>query len=110
MSERHIQQAILATFGARPDVRLWRTNTGKAKMGDRGVQFNPPGLPDICGIITVHGYGVAIGIEVKSATGKQSDEQKAFQRCYEKMGALYILARSVACVSSAITAFRLVNS
>jgi hypothetical protein len=105
-SEAQIQHDILAAFGARPGIRLWRTNVGRAKMGPRWVQFNPPGLPDINGILTIRGLGVAIGIEVKAEKGHQSEDQVAFQKTFNSLGALYIVARSVADVESAIAAFR----
>lgn len=93
-SEAEIQREILATFGARPDLRLWRANTGKAmNPSGRMVQFGVPGQPDLMGLRLPHGQ--LIGIEVKSATGKQRPDQKAFQTMMERFGGLYILARSV---------------
>ena len=105
MSEAEVQHAILLKWGSYSRLRLWRTNTGKAKMNGRWVTFNTPGTPDICGILNVCGVGVAIGIEVKSAKGTQTKEQCTFQRVYESLGALYILARSVDDVTAAITGF-----
>jgi hypothetical protein len=105
-TEAQIQHDILVAFGARPGIRLWRTNVGRAKMGPRWVQFNPPGLPDINGILTVKGLGVAIGIEVKTEKGHQSEDQVAFQSTFNSLGALYVVARSVEDVEAAIAAFR----
>lgn len=96
-SEKSIQNEIFREFGTRPWCRLWRSNSGVAKYRDRfgkqrSVRFGVPGQPDISGIIR---GGVWLGIEVKSATGTQSVEQRAFQLIIERFGGIYILARSV---------------
>ena len=49
------------------------------------------GIPDRLAIKE----GVTYYIEIKSATGRQSEYQKEFQKKCEKAGGLYILARSV---------------
>ncbi len=93
MSEALIQQQILEAFGARPKLRIWRANTGAAMVKGRLVRFGVPGQPDIQGIIAP--TGKYLGIEVKSPTGRQSEEQKLFQAMVERQGGIYILARSV---------------
>lgn len=94
-SEAEIQREILVAFGARSDLRIWRANTGKAfNPSGRLVTFGVPGQPDIMGLRLPHGQ--LIGIEVKSATGKQRADQASFQAMMERFGGLYILARSVA--------------
>lgn len=45
-----------------------------------------------------------LALEVKSATGKQSEAQKRYQRRVEAIGGLYILARSVEDVRQALFA------
>ena len=60
-------------------------------MGGRFVTFGIPGQPDIFAIIR----GRFVGIEVKTATGRQSKDQQNWQRNCERAGGLYILARSV---------------
>lgn len=93
MTEAAIQQAILAEFGARSDLRLWRQNTGAAvtKQGSL-VRFGIPGQADISGI---RSDGVRIEIEVKTARGRQSQAQRRWQAMIEKHNGIYILARSV---------------
>lgn len=54
-------------------------------------KFTPRGLPDI---IVVAG-GAFIGLEVKSAIGKQSPEQKIFQSHLESHGGKYYVVRSI---------------
>ena len=103
MTEAEIQAQIIRRFGAIPSIRIWRSNSGAAKnAAGRLVRFNFKGYPDITGLIAPHGR--ALFIEVKSPTGRQTEEQKMFQRIAEKYGALYILARSVGDVSRGLTA------
>jgi hypothetical protein len=49
------------------------------------------GSPDIVCVIN----GQYVGIECKGTKGKQSDNQKDFQRRLEAAGGRYILARSL---------------
>jgi hypothetical protein len=83
---------ILRAWGASSLLRIWRSNTGVAKMGDRSVRFGVPGQGDISGLLL---NGRRLEIECKTAKGTQSDEQKAFQRMIEAFGGLYVLARSL---------------
>lgn len=99
MSEKHTQNEILRTFGTRADMRLWRTNTGVAKLRGQTVRFGIPGQADLHGILP---GGVFLAIEVKSEIGKQSPEQLAYQAMVGKFGGVYVLARSVADVWAAI--------
>ncbi len=92
MKESQIQRAILWEFGERLGFWIWRQNTGAAKRGRQVIHYGLPGQADISG--TLPG-GRRLEIEVKSATGRQSADQKNFQRKCDKVGALYILARSV---------------
>lgn len=99
MREQSIQNEILRTFGTRPDMRLWRSNCGVARMGDRTVRFGVPGQADLHGILP---GGLFLAIEVKSETGQQTPEQRAYQAMIDKFGGVYVLARSVADVWSRI--------
>lgn len=62
------------------------------------MTFGIPGQPDIFAII----QGRFVGIEVKTATGRQSKDQKNWQRNCERAGGLYIIARSVDDVEAAL--------
>lgn len=55
------------------------------------VRFGALGSPDIVCVIS----GQFVGIEVKAPKGKQSDNQKEFQRQLEEAGGKYILAYSI---------------
>lgn len=101
--EKHIQREILRIWGAHPRIRLFRRNVGvgwfadgqPARKSDRGaypVQFGIPGQADLGGLISPSGR--MLEIECKSASGRQTPEQKAWQRSVERFGGIYILARS----------------
>lgn len=100
MSEAAIQQAILAEFGARPDLRIWRANVLVARdQSGRIIRAGIKGQADISGILA---DGRRLEIEVKTATGRQSQDQKRWQRMIERFNGLYILARSVEDVRAAL--------
>ena len=98
-SESAIQRVLLARLNALPGVVVWRQNTGRAKPrhGSRPITFGRPGQADITGIVQrgIGGIGQRLEIEVKSAKGKQSELQAAFQRDVESRGGIYILARDI---------------
>lgn len=103
--EAEVQREILRLWGAHPRVRLWRANAGRAMVptatgGLRPVQVNIPGCPDIIGWIAPHGRFV--GIECKSDRGKLRPEQIAFRDRLVADGGVYIVARRVADVDSAL--------
>lgn len=99
MREHDIQNQILRSFGTRADIRLWRANTGAAVSGRRVVRFGVPGQADLTGILP---GGTRLEIEVKSPTGRQSEEQRDYQHLIERFGGVYVLARSVADVERAL--------
>jgi len=99
VTEKQVQNAILREFGTRPDLRLWRQNTGAARVGRRFVRFGVPGQADLTGILP---GGRRVEIEVKSPTGRQTPDQRAFQALIERFDGLYVLARSVDDVRRAI--------
>lgn len=94
MTEAELQRDILATFGARDDVRLWRANVLVARTKDgRVVRAGMPGQADLSGIRA--GTGQRVEIEVKGPRGRQTEEQQRWQAMIERFNGLYILARSV---------------
>lgn len=105
MTEKQIQNEILRTFGARPDMRLWRANVGVARLGGprrsggRVVRFGLAGQADLTGILP---NGLRLEIEVKSIGGRQSPEQCRYQAMIQRFGGVYVLARSVEDVWAAI--------
>jgi len=63
------------------------------------VRFGLPGQADLTGILP---GGVRLEIEVKRPGCPQTHEQRAFQRMIERFGGVYVLARSVQDVWTAI--------
>jgi hypothetical protein len=82
---------ILAQLNILPRCYFWRQNTGVAKAGDRSIRFGVPGQADITGVAN----GRRVEIEVKSPTGRQRPDQKAFQSRITDAGGIYIVARSL---------------
>lgn len=93
-SEASIQRSILDYLAYR-NVFAWRQNSGAAmiqtKTGFRPIFFGAVGAPDVFAIKD----GVIYGLEVKSATGKQNENQKTFQQGFEKAGGKYFVVRSI---------------
>ena len=92
MKEKRIQNDILRAFGTRRWMRLWRANVLAARMGNRFVRAGVPGQADLTGILP---DGRRLEAETKSATGRQTEDQRNFQRMIERFGGVYVLARSV---------------
>lgn len=115
LSEKKIQNQILRDFATRTDMRLWRASTGKAVpysfikqlysvVWQRNFQkaihmletppmlsFGINGQADLSGILE---DGRRLEIEVKAPKGRQSEDQKVFQKVIERFGGVYILAKS----------------
>lgn len=122
MTETDILKRIMLTVGALPQVRIWRNNSGQAwsgaeiihlpvrtrflingksfltETGDilirqaHPVNFGLKGSGDLLGIIGPSGK--LLVIEVKTETGRQSTQQKNFEKMIKDLGGIYILARS----------------
>ena len=93
IKEKDIQKGILEYLSYRKGF-FWRNNSGGFRdIKNHFYRFGLKGSPDILGIIPPDGRLVAI--EVKSATGQMTDDQRWFQEQVEKHGGVYVLARSV---------------
>lgn len=68
-----------------------RNKVEAAKLKATGVT---PGVADLIFLLPRQGYNNLL-IEMKTPTGKQSPEQKDFQKQVEKAGALYVICRSL---------------
>lgn len=82
---------------------IWRNQVGLFKTIDgRTVNIGIKGSSDLMAVkptvITPEMVGqtlaVFVAVEVKTATGRQSEPQKKWQNAVEKLGVKYILARS----------------
>lgn len=111
-SEHAILNDTLLQVSALPNTLVYRQNTGTAWQGTP-VNVPPgeyirvrPGMKILANARPIdfglEGAGDAIGvtnekafqIETKTATGRQREMQKLFQKAWEKAGGIYILARS----------------
>ena len=104
MSEHEIQQRIRLACGHGP-VRLWRNNSG-ALVDQQGrlVRFGLcKGSSDLIGLRTLEitpdlvGQRLAqfVALEIKTARGVVSPEQRAFLALVEQLGGLAAICRSV---------------
>lgn len=102
---RQAQNPALLAVGARPDVLIWRQQSGVFRAYDdptRIVRVGVPGMSDAGAIVAVtitpdmvgKTIGVAVQPEFKTATGKQRDKQQLWQAAVEKRGGIYQLVRS----------------
>lgn len=75
-------------------VIAWRNNCGVAEQGGRTIRFGvgSPGGADLIGLYR----GRFLAIEVKTPTGRLSDEQKRFQQLVDRNGGWYVVLRSAA--------------
>ena len=89
MKEKRTQNDILRAFGSKRSMRLWRANILAARMGDRFVRAGVPGQADLTGILP---GGRRLEIEIKSATGRQTADQRAFQAMIERFGEWPVVA------------------
>lgn len=113
MAERDLLYLILSTWGAHPQLRIWRAATGvgwfangkPARQTDPGafpVHYGTPGQGDISGLVLPSGR--RLEVECKTDVGRQRKEQKSFQKMIEDFGGVYVLARSLDDVDRALAA------
>lgn len=96
--ERDILHEVHLRLGSLPGVMLHRFAPGHYYT-KRGTPITPvpKGFPDLAGWAEARRYGYAavwLGVEVKSETGRQSEEQRRWQDWADKAGAIYLLVRS----------------
>jgi hypothetical protein len=88
--EAGVQRAIISY--CEMVLRGWvlRQNVGGMKRGERYIRFAEKGRPDLCVLLP---WGRVLWIEVKSAIGKLSVEQKAWHKRAAELGHLVLVAR-----------------
>lgn len=102
---RQAQNPALLAVGARPDVLIWRQQSGVFRSYDdpnRIVRVGVPGMSDAGAIVAVtitpdmvgKTVGVAVQPEFKTARGTQRDKQANWQAAVEQRGGVYALVRS----------------
>lgn len=84
---------ILATFGARPGIRLFRNNSGMFPKAGGGMVRTGlcPGASDLIGWKN----GRFVALECKSARGRATVEQQAFITAVIAAGGIGAVVRSV---------------
>lgn len=90
--ESVIQLQIIHTL-KRLGAVVGKTKTMGVKRG-RSFCFDPYTFRGFSDLVAFYKHKIYF-IEVKSATGTQSDDQKEFQKLVEGAGLTYILARSI---------------
>ncbi len=106
MSERNsVQNPSLLLAGQRPDTLIWRQQSGVFRSYDepsRIVRVGTPGMADAGAIVAVkitpemvgQTIGVAVQVEFKTPTGRQSNDQKRWQLATEKRSGVYSIVKS----------------
>lgn len=90
VTESVLLAQVLAWLASTPGVMAWRSNTGAARdKRGRLVRFGAVGAADITGVLR---GGRRLEIEIKSASGRVTDEQAAFGERINAMGGLYFVA------------------
>lgn len=101
MTETATLRAIHLALGARSDVRLWRAQVGVfvpisqacAHCRTHAMRIGLPGMADLLGIQAPAGR--LVSLEVKSATGKPTEEQVAWAAMVKRFGGVAAIVRSV---------------
>lgn len=100
--ETIIQNEILRAIGPRADLYIARRNVGTARDPNTGrvVRFGVPGEADLQGVLAVacrcgRFHGVAVALEVKTPTGRQSKAQRRWEQAWTRRGGVYAVVRSV---------------
>lgn len=92
--EAGIQAAIVAAIGCEHDFRVFRNNVGVAQFGRAKVRYGLcVGSSDLIGILSPSGR--LVSLEVKSATGRSTEEQRKWLAMVRRMGGFGCIVRSV---------------
>lgn len=91
MKESLLQDKIRLALGSVPGLCLWRNNCGYD--GERRVRYGvgSPGGADLIGVFN----GRFVAVEIKTPTGRQSEDQKRFAELVAAKGGEYVILRSV---------------
>lgn len=98
--ERAIKAQCLELLALYPSIRAWNqpAGVGRSFDGRRVIRYGVPGQADISGIIASDSRSLSAGkrleVEVKTATGRLTEAQEAFQAMITGMGGLYLVVRS----------------
>lgn len=100
MTEAEIQYAIRVALGRLPDLRIFRNNVGVADVRGTKIRFGlTKGSSDLIGFIrhTINGVKIArfVSLEIKTATGKTTEEQDLWLALVRAFGGFACVVRSV---------------
>ena len=84
-------ESLLRIYEKRGALVYIKNNTGAIKTGKRFVRFGKKGSSDFLLFMS----GATYFLECKTKTGRQSQDQKDFQRRVEKLGFQYLIVRDV---------------
>lgn len=92
LRESQIQDAVRLVLGAEPDAVWWRNNIGRAQLHGHTIAFGVggPGGADLLGVFR----GIFTAVEIKSADGRQTEEQRRFEQLVRRKGGIYVVLRS----------------
>lgn len=92
MTESQLQDRVRLIFGADPACAFSRNNCGVAEIRGYRVAFGVwnPGGGDLVGLFR----GRYVEVEIKTATGRQSPEQRLHQQLVERHQGHYYVVRS----------------
>lgn len=92
--ESKLLAEIRVALAREPDMVLWRLSAGLS-FGLDGTQYRAGMVPGASDLIGVGPGGRFIALEVKTTTGRVSDEQKMFMELVRKKGGFAAVVRSV---------------
>ena len=109
MTERDLQHAIRLRLGRERDLVLFRNQVGQTKTDHGYLRYGlGVGSPDLVGILAPHGRWVCL--EIKTETGRVSEDQERWHKLARKFGAHVEIVRSVDDAVSAIERARNANT
>lgn len=112
-SEKEIENSVLAYLNFQVGVLAFKVNTvgvwdSRAQCYRKPSKFILNGTPDVMVCMSIKGIPIFIGMEIKSATGRQSKDQVDFQnRLQNRADGFYFLIRNI---DQAEAALKLVRS
>ena len=90
MRETSLMRAIRAAVNVLPGARFWRNNVGVDS--ERGVRYGLGiGSADLVGVV----HGTFVALEVKTTTGRVSDDQTRWLDAVRRCGGVAEVVRSV---------------
>lgn len=110
--EKEIENAVLTFLNYQIGVLAFKVNTVGIWDSRIGAYRKPSrfiinGTPDVLVCLSFKGLPYFVGMEIKSASGKQSKEQLAFQeRLQDRADGFYFVIRSVAEAEKALNLVR----